>query len=411
MNESRLSALLEQAVADLPTRERGNEALRRAGAVRRGRTITGVAAVATAAVLALTLPQVLAGTDRSPSPAPDVTPTPEPSLVPAPPLEASDFPRWDPFTLPDLPLGESVLPEVLDPPDGAPSVLDRPLSAAVVAWPQEARDLMLLGIDGSWRSVPNTADAADGYLSEVLAPVLTLDGTRVGMSTREGIVIVDVTTGTRKVHPWPPEIPQPTDTLPELDWLPGDRQIHVNYWNKQWIVDAADGSDRPAPWSPVGEGWGYPIAVDPEGVVVQHRFDHNDLVAWDDDRIVNDVPAAWWGERYVARHGLVAFTGNIASGAQGGPAVVNRDTAEVVAWLRLPDRNGEYSDNGHLTVQGFLNKTTLLVKVAPMRFGEMQPGQETWYLATWNYETGAIERLTSGDTRMRTIAVATDVVR
>jgi hypothetical protein len=71
----------------------------------------------------------------------------------------------------------------------------------------------------------------------------------------------------------------------------------------------------------------------------------------------------------------------------------------------------EYGDNGYPTAQGFLDPETVLLLVAPMDFRTMDPGEETWYLATWNFETGEIEHLTTGDTDLRTIAVATDVVR
>jgi hypothetical protein len=116
-------------------------------------------------------------------------------------------------------------------------------------------------------------------------------------------------------------------------------------------------------------------------------------------------------EHHVARHGLVAFTGNIASGPYVGPTVVDGDTAEIVAWARIRERHGEYGANGYLSVQGFLDPRTLLLHVAPMQFGAMEIGEDTWYLATWDFETGQFEQLTHGDTRMRTIAVATDVVR
>ena len=113
----------------------------------------------------------------------------------------------------------------------------------------------------------------------------------------------------------------------------------------------------------------------------------------------------------MARFGLVAFTGNVATGNQGGPAVVRGDTAEVLAWARTPDPANVYSDNGHLTAQGFLDPHTVLLLVAPMNFRTMEPGTETWYLATWNFETDEFQQLATGDTRMRAISVATDVLR
>jgi hypothetical protein len=410
VNQSPLTEVLERVTADLPVRDRGPAALRQARVVHRRRRTGVVAGLVAAAATTLVVPQTPLGPDRDPSPAPSPTLLPTPTVtgpVDGPTLNAEDYPVWDPFTLAESDRGTSVLPEVLEPPDEAPSVFDQPLDAAVIAWPEEGRDLMLLGVDGSWRSVPGTADAVSGTLRDVVRPALTSDGHRVAMSTTDGILVVDVTEGTQQVLPWPAEIPQPTDTVPPLEWLPGNEQLNVDYYNKQWIV-GLDGADREAPWS---ADPGYQVAVDQAGQVRQYRYDQHDLITWQGDEIVSDADVVWWGERYVAGYGMVAFTGNLADGSHGGPAVVTGDTAEVIAWARTPDRASVYSDNGYLTAQGFLDPHTLLVLVAPMDFRTMQPGTETWYLATWDLGTGGFEHLTTGDTRMRDIAVAIDVVR
>ena len=410
MNESPLTGVLERVTADLPVRDRGPHALRQARVVRRRRRTGVVAGLVAAAAAALVVPQTSLGPDRDPSPAPSPTVLPSPTVTESgdgSAVNAEDYPVWDPFTLADSDRDESVLPEVLDPPAEAPSLFDEPLDAAVVAWPEEGRDLMLLGVDGSWRSVPGTADAVRGTLRDVVRPVLTSDGKTVAMSTTDGILVVDVTEGTQQVLPWPAEIRQPTDTVPPLQWLPGNEQLNVDYYDKQWIV-GLDGSDREAPWSTDPT---YQVAVDQAGQVRQFRYDRRDLVTWQGDEIVSLADASWWGERYVAGYGMVAFTGNLATGSHGGPAVVTGDTADVVAWARTPDRASVYSDNGYLTAQGFLDPHTLLLLVAPMNFRTMEEGSETWYLATWNLGTGGFEHLTTGDTRMRGISVATDVVR
>ena len=45
-----------------------------------------------------------------------------------------------------------------------------------------------------------------------------------------------------------------------------------------------------------------------------------------------------------------------------------------------------------------------------MDFETVQPGDQTWFLAAWDFRAGTFERLTEGGARMDVIDVATDVV-
>ena len=45
-----------------------------------------------------------------------------------------------------------------------------------------------------------------GTLSDVVAPALSSDGRQVAMSTNDGILVVDVTSGKQRTIPWPDEI-------------------------------------------------------------------------------------------------------------------------------------------------------------------------------------------------------------
>jgi hypothetical protein len=226
------------------------------------------------------------------------------------------------------------------------------------------------------------------------------------MSTSDGILVVDVTQGTQRLLPWPDEIAPPWDTAPPLRWLPGNDELLVQHWKRTWIV-GLDGSDRAAPYRGL---FGAGVFVDPDGPVRQWRWSDKQLVEWEGDRIAHGVTGNWWGERYVSRYGLVAFTGALQGDDRNGPAVVRADDGRVIAYAPIIDPNAAYSDNGYLTAQAFLDDHTLLILVAPVHLGD--PDRvERWYLATWDFNSGEFRRLSAGDSRMRTIDVAAEPVR
>jgi hypothetical protein len=112
----------------------------------------------------------------------------------------------------------------------------------------------------------------------------------------------------------------------------------------------------------------------------------------------------------VAGHGLVALTGGLGGGAYAGPVVVDTAAGERLAYAPIKEPSSEYSDNGHLTAQGFLDEETVLLLVGPVRFGKETLGGDEWHLVAWEFRTGDFELVTSGDSRMWEIAVAVDLV-
>lgn len=365
----------------------------------------GTAAAVAVIVAVLQLPQ-LDGEQRPVEPStPSVTHgtrSPSPSA-----LDDAVLPRWDPFTVADQPPPESMLPTRIAPPVSAPSITDQPLSAAVLAWPEEGRDLRLLGTDGTWRSVPETANAVTGTLRDVVGPALSNDGRQVAMSTNQGILVVDVTSGERRTIPWPGEIAEPSDTAPGLLWLPDGAGFAVLHWRATWLVGFG-GQGRKAPYSGTNGGG---LAFDPDGTVVERRWEQTDLRVWQGDRVETTAPFPYWGDRMVTRHGKAAMTG--AGGGlpgDGGPMVLDAATGDLLAYAPIRDPNSVYSDNGYLTAKGFLDEDTVLLLVGPMDFRTMSPGEETWHLVAWDSRTGTVERLTSGDSGMRDIDVAGDLL-
>lgn len=385
--------------------------------VRRRRGAVAVAAVAASVLVVLGGIRLLGdgslGTEPDPAaPKPTASPTstgaPNPP-TPVPPDEPVVHPTWDPFTVVDAPLRDTVLPERLAPPEAAPAIEDDPMPAAVVAWPAAGRDVMLLGEDGRWRSVPGTAEALSGSLRDVVRPVLPSGGQKVAMSTDAGILVVDVTTGARRTIPWPDELAE-WDTAPELRWAPlgNAAGLVVLHWSDTWLVEL-DGTARRAEYSrPYGNG----LAFDPVGPVVEKRWEELDLRVWEGVRgITSRVPFGYWGERLVFEHGLVAMTGG-GNGlpGDGGPMVVEAATGSVVGYAPIRDRSSVYTDNGYLTALGFLDEETVLLLVGPMDFRTMELGEEQRHLVAWDFRAGTFGRLTSGDSSMSAITVAWGVL-
>jgi len=370
----------------------------------RKRALSAAGAAAAVVLIALVAVRGPGAKDGRP-PLEPIKPSETNSATPSPTFDPVQ-PRWDPFTVADEPFHDSLLPRRLDPPASAPDVADDPMAAAVIAWPEEGQDLRLLGTDGTWRSVPDTSGGIPGTFSTVVTPILSSDGRQVAMSMSNGILIVDVTTGERRTIPWPDQLAGPWDTAPRLYWLPNDDGFAVSFMSIVWRVDL-DGEIRKAPYGDTGG-----LAFDPSGRIVERRFEHNDIRVWRDDQLLSTAPAPYWGERMVTRHGLVAFTGagGDAFTGDGGPIVVDASTGNLLAYAPIRDQHSTYSDNGFLSAKGFLDQDTVLLLVGPIDFRTMDLGEETWHLVAWKFRTGSYEQLATGDTRMRTIDVAGDVL-
>ncbi|QBX56681.1 hypothetical protein EXE58_15245 [Nocardioides seonyuensis] len=372
---------------------------------RRGRR-AGLACIAASLVLVGGAVALHVG-DRNERVGPAETPSPVPSTS-SDPVDSDDAtqPVWDPFTLTEAPMRASVLPTDLDPPTIAPSIQEQPLPDIVVAWPEEGADLRVLGSDQQWRSVPGTADAISRSLRDVVDPAISPDGARVAMSTDAGILVVEANGG-RSVISWPPALEGPFDTRPRLLWLPGDEGFVVLHWKRPWLVDL-DGKGAPAPF---GGMYGGGVMVDPDTGTVRDRAEaYGALRTWNDHDDASSVILGGYGERFVTRFGLVAYTGNPGSGGFGvprsGPVVVDPASGEVLAFAPIRDRNSVYSDNGHLTALGFLDEATVLLMVRPMDFRTMEPEEGVSHLVAWTYETGEFEVLSRGDRDLRLAAFA-----
>lgn len=408
-----LTELLERATDQVASPGLASPALT-AAARRHAHRRVLIASAAVAAIVVGT-GSIVASQSGDQPPNPSRTPTPGDTT---PPVEEShsafdpnEQPLWDPLTLGEASARDSLLPARLEPPVNPPSIARLPMEAAVIAWPQEGEDVRLLGTDGEWRCIEGTADAA-GSTWWYSNPALSSDGTRVAMSSEDGVVVADVTTGEQEVIPWPDALHAPWDTAPEVRWLPDNTGLAVFYWNGNWVVDL-DGNWREAPFA---RGYSTSVAIDHDGPIIAHNWRTSELVEWDGDEVARRVPFPYQGERFASGYGRIAFTtgnpGDVAGGATTGsaPVVVDGATGELLAFRPIRDPYATYSDNGHLTALGFLDADTVLYLVGPAEYVDRRLVVDAWHLAAWDVETGEFERLATGPEGMRMIDVAVGVL-
>lgn len=407
MNEAQLHEALDRASSHLKAPELAQLALAaRSRRIRRRRALVGAMVV-----LAVAVPSVLLDRDdRSANTMDRPQPTPTSTSTLDYVGDHRTQPVWDPFDLPSAPRRESVLPTTLAAPESAPSIFDNPLPDIVIAWPEEGADLRLLGSNGDWRSVPGTGTAIIGSLYDGVRPTISPTGDRVAMSTDAGILVVSAS-GDEQTIAWPPELEGPFDTLPRVVWRPGDDGFVVFHWKRPWLI-GFDGAAEPAPFP--GQ-YGVGVMVDPDdGTVRQRRWQRYDLVEWKDGQAENVVSLGGYGERFVTRFGLVAYTGGPPGQQQtafrSGPVVVDAASGEIVAYAPIKDPSSVYSDNAHLTAMGFLDPDTVLLLLTPMNYRTMQPEDAVTHLVAWHWRTGDFERLASGGPGMRAIEVAPDLL-
>ena len=333
-------------------------------------------------------------------------PTPTPSTEDGDPATQA---VWDPFMLPDVPRVPSVLSPLLVPPEDPPALEDSPLPDVVVAWPEVGTDLRLLGTDGEWRSVTGTATAVRGMQYDILRPAISPDGRRVAMATNDGVLVVDATTGTRRVVPWPHGLDGPRDLLPRVLWRPGAAGLVVVDWRKPWLVDL-EGRGSPL----MGGGEASELMIDPDDGTLRDRDRRSGRIrTWRGADDISSVRFVGYGERFVTRFGRVAYAGNpgpFGMAERSGPVVLDPDTGTVLGYAPIEDPDSVYSDNGYLTPLGFLAPDTVLLMVGPMDFRTMELGDETRHLVSWNYVTGDFGLVASGHSRMSEIAVAPALV-
>ncbi|MDQ6525319.1 SigE family RNA polymerase sigma factor [Nocardioides sp. LHD-245] len=373
---------------------RGEAAVREARRRRTQQRVVGGAALAVVLIVLLGVLVTRQGGDAEPPP---VAPTSGTTGVTETAVEAR-IDAWDPLTLAAAPVRPSLLPRRVDPPASAPSIRDRLPGRALLAWPRPNRDVLLLGDDEQWSSVPDTSDK--------VTTALSYDGRRLALGTAAGVRVVDLSTGDDAVLPWPDSLAGPWDATPELRWLPGGEELAVLHWRDTWVM-GLDGSSRKPPW---GAGYGLGLGIDPRpgGDVVEQPEAFAGFDVWQGDSEVRSLPSNLWTNSVALGYGRVAAVGagTRLPTEETGPLLLDAATGELLAAATAPDPNGVYGNGQYLSVVDLLDADTVLLRASPVSEPTIEPADETWYLAVWHADTGSFERLTSGSAALREASVA-----
>ncbi len=361
----------------------------------------------TVAAVLLVVGAVTALQERSGDGASD--PVGPPTTAPVETFDPEAQPLWEPRDLADRPRRESVLPARLAPPRTMPSLSEAPLTRAVLAWTEQGQDIRLLDDTGDWRTVPETAGLVHGTLHDLVRPALSYDGTMLAMAGNDGITVVDVRTGDRRLVVWPGPLAKPSDTAPRLWWTPEQDGWLVGHWRTTWVV-RLDGSAEKLPG---GGPYGTGLSVDPAGEVLSVSWRDRTLTRWRAGERTAEIDFPHQGERYAAGHGLVAFTSGSLTPRWKGPAlsglvVADAATGELLGYAPIKDNPAYYSDNGMLSARGFLDERTVLLCVTPKDpqgwYGE------TTYLVAWEFATGRFTRISAGGLELQDASIAPGLV-
>lgn len=160
-----------------------NIAWRRASRTRNRRRIFAAVAILAVGSVALLAPR------RAPSTSETATPL-LPFSVPANVVIAPPFARFS-----ALPQRSTALPEVINlDPGAAIPLADAPLTRAVAIAQQDLGPLIVIAEDGTTRRVDDPALAGARMHITSLSP----DGMRAALTTADGLLVIDMTTGTRR---------------------------------------------------------------------------------------------------------------------------------------------------------------------------------------------------------------------
>jgi hypothetical protein len=360
-----------------------------------GRRVGVAAAVVAVVVAGVALVPRLAESSPDAEEEPDVTQgssTPE-----AHDTDPATQSLWNPLSIKTAPLRPTRFPERINlQAVRGPSLQAQPMSGIVAAL-RDVHSLRLLDTDGTWRLVSLASNRGASFgVDDVERPSISSDGTRVAVATGAGIQVIDATTSTELTIPWPERFAPPRDNPPNVEWQPGDDGFIVFDIVRTWLVEL-DGSNRKAPYR------SYALGIDPDGPVYQNDFEVETLVTWEGEQVADESPFIQC-ERIVAGYGMVACTAGSLQPYRSGPVVLDPKTGEILAYAPIKDRNAIYSDNGGLTLLGFLDENTLLMLVGPAAFHGNDVTEER-FLASWQFRTGEFERISTGDADMRSIAV------
>lgn len=294
---------------------------------------------------------------------------------------------WDPRDVDELPAAADDvapgLPARVEPPDAAPTLATKPLSAAVLSVDRRDGRIQLLGVDGSWREVRLPNPHGRLALSRAL---LSPDGTHLAALLDDGIEVWDLPTGERSRLSLPARF-APWD-YSWIGWVDDDALL-LDDLKAGWRIDTITGVADAVPY-PAGMSFGW--TLDDRGAVVEV-----------DDPAEGDVLTDWGGG--VRRYVDMSTTGRLSSIQARGDTVVGTsyDDGEFAVYdadrsdlsprhrLRVRDHQGNYSNWGLRTVRILDDGSVLLWVAVPSRRSDV----DGWRIVRWVPSTDRLEVVTT----------------
>jgi hypothetical protein len=337
VSESRLRELLADLVADVDSPPMTQRAWRAAQRSRRQRRVV---AVAVAGVLLVGAGATVADgglVRRLTSPGPDVTgATHNGSSSVSPPAPSAPTPGDprvqagpEPAAVADLPLLPTRFAALSGLPSSAKALSGNPVSRIVAAVQPMNGPVLVLGQDDAWREADRGLGVApdeDGKRgSSLISTSISPDARRLVLVQSGGLLLIDATTGNRRLLP----VPGTFDRIDNLLWLPDGERVAVSGDRGAGVVSTTDGSyssteDRvwelavSRPGDPVVQLTASELIVQDGGATIRRRYGTGDQVVLDD----------WYGAGWV-NGSLVAHSGFLDNGEEQATSVIDLATARV----------------------------------------------------------------------------------
>ena len=389
---------------------------------RRARRRVATAALGAGAVVAAVVLGVQLEPGVPPPPGQATSPTAAPSTdtgeqpLRAPSIAPSQVqPFWDPATVADLPLDETtVLPPVLDPPEGALSLEHAPLQAFAAAVDTGER-IGVVDPEGRWRTLAHPEAAIEpAYVHDTVA--LSADGATLVFAGTSTLWWAAAGEGTWRSVPYPADL----DLRAEWDLrlvLVEPSVVQLNGYATRaresrattWAVDLVSGSSRVLPFT-LRE-----TTASRGSTTVALRTDEGlpMLQEWRDGRLTRSMSLGAFDSltNPVLGGGVVAASREVSSYGQprepwewDGLLVFDVDDGATRGYLPVRDRNAWYARAG-LVPAAWVDADVLLTRVIPESEGRADSG--TAHLVTWDVGSGTLARVASYDLGSR-LVVAPD---
>jgi hypothetical protein len=276
---------------------------------------------------------------------------------PAPSAPASAGPRVqvgpERAGVADLPLLPTRFAALSGPPAKAEPLSGRPVSRIVAVVQPGNGPVLVLGQDGAWRE----ADRRPGL--SLASTSVSPDARRLVLAQDNGLLLIDATTGSRRLL----AVPGTVGRIDSFLWLPDGDRVAVSGDAGAGVLSTKDGSYRSTedpmhdlavsrPGDPQTRLTASELVVQDAGATARRRYGTGDQGELDQ----------WYGAGWV-NGSMAARTGFLNNGEVQATLVIDVATARVTHLLALPFGTAPaVRSNGCCATVGWLDKQTVLLR-------------------------------------------------